>query len=285
MRNPFASQQVCKLASLISSTCRLVNLPTVVLIGLLISMGFWALSGVEPLAALQEASCVQLAQHTTNPVERAVFTFIHTTLQASPSTKDLLCQALRDGFNKTRITPERALSLLQRINQSTAPLEQREGVLMIIAQTLLMDLPVEMIVSKIEEGMAKGVPMSEILKEISERMLALREVRDFLFLRGIRPGAEVPGTSLKLTLAIVDIVITDITGALEDDLIRKAKNPEQAAQDASAVKAAVLNRLELDQRVPRELFSFIAKQINDPTSGWLSGLVQIAMNIAARIKK
>jgi len=255
------------------------------LVGLLFLVGFGVHSGVDPLAALQEASCVQLAQQTNNPNERAVFNFIQSTLQASQSTKDLLCQALRDGFNKSRITSERALSLLQRINQSTAPLEQREGVLLVVAQTLLtLDLPVEMIVSKIEEGMAKGVPMSEILKEISERMLALKEVRDFLLVKGIKVGAEVAGTQLKLTVQIVDRVITDTTGALED-WVRNAKNPEQAAQDASGIKAAVLSRLEMDPQVPRELFSFISKQINDPASGWLSGLVQIAMNIAARIKK
>ncbi len=254
-------------------------------IGLLFLVGLGALSGVEPLDALQEPSCLQLAQQTNNPSEKAVFNFIQSTLQASQATKDLLCQALRDGFNKSRITPERALALLQRINQSTAPLEQREGVLLVIAQTLLtLDLPIEMIASKIEEGMAKGVPMGEILKEISERMLALKEVRDFLLVKGIKPGAEVAGTQIKLTVQIVDRVITDITGALED-WVRNAKNPEQAAQDASGIKAAVLSRLELDHQVPRELFNFISKQINDPASGWLSGLVQIAMNIAARIKR
>ena len=253
------------------------------LIGLLFLVPFSVHSGVDPSG--QAASCVQLAQQATNTQEKAVFNFIQSTLQASQATKDLLCQALRDGFNKNRIAPDRALSLLQRLNQSTAPLQQREDVLIVIGQTLLtLDLPIEMIVSKIEEGMAKGVPMGDILKEISERMVALREVRDFLFARGIKPGAEIAGTQIKLTFAIVDIVITDITGALED-LVRNAKNPEQTAQDASAIKAVVLSRLELDPRVPPELFSFMSKQINDPTSGWLSGLGQIAMNIASRIKK
>jgi len=207
--------------------------------------------------------------------EQDVYNYIDQQLHVSAQVKETLKAALKKGFADGRITPERALQFLQRIEATVASVELKEGVLLTIAFALLEDLPVEMLINKVEEGLAKGVTMDLILAEIQERFFTLREVKLLLDGKGLKVNLEIQVGlfSLKLSITLMDIVITDIAGALED-YVRGGGNPE----DTKGVKEAVISRLRQDKRVPDPMTNLIEQIVSGEE------LSQIAQNIVTRLK-
>jgi hypothetical protein len=101
----------------------------------------------------------------------------------------------------------------------------KEAILSIIRHALEDDLPVEMLVDKIKEGLGPAeiaqakVPLPQIVQEVSRRVCLLSEVRDLLWNKGIfsLPEGEkavVPALSPKR----FDSLVTEIADALGDYL-------------------------------------------------------------------
>lgn len=206
--------------------------------------------------------------------EQDVYNYITYSLEASAQTKATLLEAFHRGFADQAITPARALQLLQRVNGSGAAIELREQVLLTIAAALLEEVPVEMLVSKVEEGLARGRPMEEILAEIGERKATLEEVKALLESKGFKVGIELRLGTVTLTLSfeLAGVVITDVAGALED-YVRNGNDPA----DSFAARQAVLLRLQRDRSVPAEVTGWIAASVSAEELGG------IAQNIARRL--
>jgi nucleotide-binding universal stress UspA family protein len=193
-------------------------------------------------------------------------------LPFSSADKAFLTTSYKKGMDEGRLAPDVAMDLLQKVGvQNNAPVDQRKDVLVTIGQALLEELPVDMLISKAEEGVAKGVPMSDILQEIQERKATLEQVKALFDQRGIH--SNVTDRSSPYSQPIIDAAITDVAGSLED-YVRGGNNPN----DATAVKAAVLNTLKLDGRLPTTLVSAIDEHVSE------IDLDTIAQTIAARIK-
>ena len=211
-------------------------------------------------------------QAATTPQD--VYDYINCCLVASAETKALLLRALEHAFQTGALAPERILAFLKRIDTSGAPIELRDGVLETIAQALLEDLPVEMLLRKVEEGLAKGRPMDEILAEIRERKITLEEVKRLLEGKGFKVGIQLQlgPVTLQVDITVSGILITDVAGALED-YVRNGNDP----QDALAVQQAVLLRLQRDRNVPSVLVDWFKENVTPQE------LSQIAQGIAARL--
>ncbi|MFQ6033580.1 MAG: hypothetical protein ACE5LQ_04775 [Candidatus Bipolaricaulia bacterium] len=206
--------------------------------------------------------------------EQDVYHYINYSLEVSAQTKATLLEAFRKGFADGAITPTRALQLLQRVNGSGAAIELREQVLLTIAAALLEEVPVEMLVSKVEEGLARGRPMEEILAEIQERKATLEEVKALLESKGFKVGIELQLGAITVTLSfeLTGVVITDVAGALED-YVRNGNDPA----DSFAVRQAALLRLQRDRSVPAGVTEWIAASVSADELG------RIARNIAGRL--
>jgi hypothetical protein len=208
--------------------------------------------------------------------EQDVYNYINCCLEVSAQTKAILIEAFQKGFADGTITPEQALRLLQRVNGSGAQIGLREQVLLTIAEALLEEVPVEMLVRKVEEGLAKGRPMDEILAEIQERKATLEEVKALLESKGFVVGIELRVGAITITLSfeLVGAVITDIAGALED-YVRNGNDPT----DSFAVRQAVLLRLQRDRSVSAGVTEWIAASVSAEELG------QIAQHIAGRLEE
>jgi len=208
--------------------------------------------------------------------EEDVYSYINYSLEASAQTKATLIEAFQKGFADGAITPARALHLLQRVNGSGAAIELREQVLLTIAEALLEEVPVEMLVSKVEEGLAKGRPMDEILAEIQERKATLEEVKALLESKGFVVGGElrVGAVTISLSFQLAGVVITDVAGAIED-YVRGGGNPT----DSFAVRQAVLLRLQRDRSVPSGVTEWVAAAVSAEELG------RIAQNVARRLEE
>lgn len=208
--------------------------------------------------------------------EQDVYDYINCCLEVSARTKATLLEAFKKGFQEGAITPERALKLLQRVNESGAPIPLREQVLLTIAEALLRSVPVEMLLSKVEEGLAKGRPMDEILWEIRERKATLEEVKALLEGKGFVVGLELQlgAVTVNLTFELAGKVITAVAEALED-YVRGGGDPA----DEIGVKQAVILRLQRDRSIPREITTWLEATISGKE------LSQIAQGIAQRLEQ
>ncbi|MCR4404122.1 MAG: hypothetical protein NUW06_02315 [Candidatus Acetothermia bacterium] len=217
-----------------------------------------------------------LAEQQPQVTAQDVYDYINYTLEVSAQTRAVLLQAFHKGFEEGALAPERALSFLRRVNASGAPIELREQVLLTIADALLKSVPVEMLLSKVEEGLAKGRPMDEILAEIQERKLTLEGVKALFESKGFRAGIELQIGSATLTLSVelTGLVITDVAGALED-YVRSGKDPT----DSFAVYQEVLLRLQRDRSIPPMLTEWVGANIRPEELG------RIAQEIAARLRE
>jgi len=217
-----------------------------------------------------------LASAQAQVTAQDVYDYITCCLEASAQTKALLLKAFQKGFAEGAITPERAYSFLKRVNESGATLELREQVLLTVADALLKSVPVEMLVNKVEEGLAKGRPMDEILAEVRERKATLEEVKALFEGKGLKAGVELRIGSAAITpsFELVGRVITDVAGALED-YVRSGNDPA----DSFAVKQAVLLRLKRDRGVPQAITEWIRANVAAEELG------KIAQQIAKRLEE
>lgn len=217
-----------------------------------------------------------LAEQQPQVTAQDVYDYVNYTLEVSAQTRAVLLQAFQKGFEEGALAPERALSFLRRVNGSGAPIELREQVLLTIADALLKSLPVEMLLSKVEEGLAKGRPMDEILAEIQERKLTLEGVKALFESKGFRVGIELQLGSATLTLSVelTGLVITDVAGALED-YVRSGKDPTSSF----AVHQEVLLRLQRNRSIPAMIPEWVGANIRPEELG------RIAQEIAARLRE
>lgn len=224
------------------------------------------------LLVIVSSPSIWAGQNQVTPQD--VYDYINCCLEVSAQTKATLLQAFQKGFKEGAIAPQRALQLLQRINGSGAAIELREQVLLTIAKALLEEVPVEMLMSKVEEGLARGQPMAEILAEIGERKATLEEVKALLEGKGFKIGLElrVGSVTLKLNIGLTGLVITDVAGALED-YVRDGNDPAASL----AVKQAVSLRLQRDRSVPTALTGWVSASVSPDEFG------RIARNIAGRL--
>lgn len=184
------------------------------------------------------------------------------SMSISSASKATVKSGFLQGIQAGRLTADAAFDFLQRVATSGADLADREAVLLNIAATLLADIPVEMLINKVVEGLARGLSMDVISKEVAERRQTLTEVKTLIAQKGI--------TTEHFPQSEVDAVITDIATVLENH-VRSGKNPS----DGSLLDQT-LTTLDRDGRVSDSLFQSLSNSLSE------GELASIANNIANR---
>jgi len=187
----------------------------------------------------------------------------------SSAGKGTVSQGFLLGIDQGRLTADSAFSFIQQIENSSGAVEDRETILLAVAQTLLNDTPVEMLINKGGEGLARSVPLDDIAAEIVERQQTLLEVKLMLSQKGISIQQQQNGPGFPLVS--VDAAVTDIATVLENH-VRSGNNPN----DGSLLSAS-LTTLQRDGRITSDLLQALNSVLSE---GDLAG---IANNISNRL--
>jgi len=187
----------------------------------------------------------------------------------SSSAKGTVRSGFLQGIRDGRLSADAAFDFLQSVSTSGAPLVDRETVLVAIAGTLLGDTPVEMLINKVVEGLARGFPMDVIAAEVVERGQTLGEVKALLASKGIRIQSSADDGGFPRTE--VDAAVTDIATVLEDH-VRSGSDP-----DDGTLLGRTRNTLQRDGRIGNDLFQTLSNALGE------AELARIARNIENRI--
>lgn len=89
------------------------------------------------------------------------------------------------GMTQEDFPAEPFLRLINRLDAHPAPPLEKEAVLLVSARALEQGLPVDSLINKTFEGLARNVPLQQIETGLSMRLTVLAETRDLLFEKGI----------------------------------------------------------------------------------------------------
>lgn len=195
---------------------------------------------------------------------------------------DEIVQAFEIGFSLGRLSPDRTLQLVNRLAADGGTPADKEGILLVIARALEDDLPVNLLIDKSEEGLARNIPLGVILNGtmgetrilgLVQRKQVLEAVRDLLYSKGIFcVSGKGQAVATSLPIERFDRIVTEIADVLCDytesggspfdghliykqvrirlETLSQLREPPILAEDA----ALVLERIE-----PGDLTSVILK--------------------------
>jgi len=99
------------------------------------------------------------------------------------------------GMAQEDFPAEPLLRLMDRLISHPSPSFEKEAILIILAHALEDGFPIEGLINKASEGLARGVSLQQIELGLSKRLILLAETRDLLYSKGIFSApAGVPQT-------------------------------------------------------------------------------------------
>ena len=145
-----------------------------------------------------------------------------------PTNAHEIMAALEIGFAQGRIEPDEMLHLIVRLSTAQGNPAEKEAILITIAHALQDDLPVKILVDKVEEGLARNIPLTVILNGsgghprilgLVQRASLLEAVRDLLYSKRIFSAPEgTKAVSTCIPNARFDCLVSEIAGSLADYL-------------------------------------------------------------------
>jgi hypothetical protein len=101
------------------------------------------------------------------------------------SNPEFILSAIKLGMTQADFQDAALLRLIDRMADHPAPPSEKEAMLSVLAHAMEDGLPIEGLLNKAFEGLARGVPLRQIEQGLSERLVLLRETRDMLYAKGI----------------------------------------------------------------------------------------------------
>lgn len=101
------------------------------------------------------------------------------------SNPDFILSTIELGMTQEDFPAEPLLRLIDRLANHPAPSFEKEAILIVLAHALEDGFPIEGLINKASEGLARGVPLQQVEQGLSERLILLAETRDLLYSKGI----------------------------------------------------------------------------------------------------
>lgn len=137
------------------------------------------------LAALVVVGAVVHAQITLSDLSRS--------LTAIPLIEaERIVAAFAIGFAQEVFPAEWVFRFIDRLASAPGDPAEKEQLLMILVRALEDGLPIDELVNQGFEGLARGIPLPDIERRLSQRLILLIEVRDLLYAVGVFSAP--PGT-------------------------------------------------------------------------------------------
>jgi hypothetical protein len=112
------------------------------------------------------------------------------------------------------------LQLIERLAMTPYSAQEKEALLFDMVVAMEDGLPVDGLVTKGLEGLARGVPVPQIKQSLHQRLILLAETRDLLYAKGIFSVA--PGSPQSVPTALptprFNLLVTHISDTLADYL-------------------------------------------------------------------
>jgi hypothetical protein len=131
--------------------------------------------------------------------------------------------ALDDGLKSSccGFPADETLRLVKRLASASGTAADKEAILLVITQAIEQDLPIDSLLNKANEGLARGVALSSLRQLLAQRLDLLEESRDLFYVRGIfraSPGASVAAGAAALPSSRFDALLSNLGDALGDYL-------------------------------------------------------------------
>jgi len=128
--------------------------------------------------------------------------------------------AIEFGLSQPDFPAFETMQYLDRLAASRYSAQEREALLSDIVVALEEGLPIEGLVTKGLEGLARGVPAAGIQQSLHQRLVLLAETRDLLYAKGIFSVA--PGSPQSVDTALptprFNLLVTHISDTIADYL-------------------------------------------------------------------
>jgi hypothetical protein len=112
------------------------------------------------------------------------------------------------------------LQLIERLATTPYSAQEKEALLLNVVIAMEEGLPVDGLVTKGLEGLARGVPVAQIEQSLHQRLILLMETRDLLYAKGIFSVA--PGSPQSVPTALptprFNLLVTHICDTIADYL-------------------------------------------------------------------
>lgn len=137
------------------------------------ALGFWVMALLLTLPTAGSIAQTPLAEY-----EQALYSI-------PVSNPSFILSTIELSMPQVDFPGESLLRLIDRlVNHPGAPFE-KEAVLMILAHAMEDGLPIEGLINRASEGLARGVPLQQIEGGLNQRLILLAETRDLLYAKGI----------------------------------------------------------------------------------------------------
>ena len=216
--------------------------------------------------AFGQAACDVSPSGSTTATE--VSDYITECLSVSAQVKTALAAATTTAINNGNLSAEDALRMLQRLEGSSASQDEKESILSTIGSTLSANIPADLLISEVEQGIAFGFSGSTIAANVTAVAGTLSDVNTLLQSKGLKAN---------YSRSQLDPVITAMADALED-YIANSSNPGSDARDAESVAEFVFGRL--DQLAGRSLDANVVAQVKANVQD--DELSTLAVNVCSR---
>jgi len=129
--------------------------------------------------------------------------------------------------------------LFGRLAGAAGTAADKEAIVLVVTKGIEQGLPIDSLLSKASEGLARGVPLSSLAQLLAQRLRLLEESRDLFYSRGIfraAPGAPVAAGATALPATRFDALLSEFGDAL-GDYLESGGSPFEAQQIYNQVHA------------------------------------------------
>jgi len=128
--------------------------------------------------------------------------------------------AIELGLSQADFPAAEVLQLIERLAAMPYTAQEREALLLNLVVAMEEGLPVDGLVTKGLEGLARGVPAQQIEQSLHQRLILVAETRDLLYAAGIFSVA--PGSPQSVPTALptprFNLLVTHISDTIADYL-------------------------------------------------------------------
>lgn len=129
--------------------------------------------------------------------------------------------------------------LFDRLAGGPGSAADKEAVILVIVRAIEAGIPIESLLSKANEGLARGVALPSLAQLLQQRLRLLEQSRDLFYSRGIfraSPGAAVAAGAAALPASRFDALLSNFGDAL-GDYVESARDPFASQQIYDEVQA------------------------------------------------
>lgn len=109
----------------------------------------------------------------------------HTLYSIPVSNPEFILSTIELAMGQPDFPAEPLLRLMVRLTDHPSPAFEKEAILITLAHAMENGLPIEGLINRAFEGLARGVSLQQIEWGLSQRLIVLAETRDLLYSKGI----------------------------------------------------------------------------------------------------